>query len=152
MNEEEHDLFEMRERRRQKGESYNKGDTMDKRITKLEKELKERKQDVLDKNLHDVRIYGKPLGCGQLVKRVQMTLNKIETMEKRIEKEQKTKDTKLKRKWISSRDRRTLNNIRHNHDSGNTSVESSGQWDNRYRGSHNSRIQARKENKRGKKE
>jgi len=149
MNEEEHD---MRERRRQKGESYNKGDTMSKRMIKLEKELEERKQDIIDKNLLDTRIYGKPLGCGQLVKRVKGTLNKIKTLEKRIEKEQKTKDNKLRRKWIGSRDRRTLNDIRHNIDRGNTSTEATGGWDNRYRGSHNSRMHARAEVKRGKKE
>ena len=81
-----------------------------------------------------------------------MTLNKIERLNKRIEKEQKTKDDRLKRKWISSKDRRTLNDIRHNKDEGNTSTEIFSAWDNRYNGSHNSRIQARAEVKRGKKE
>ena len=156
MNEEEYDLFEMQERRRQKSEAYNKsrrvknkGDTMNKRMIKLENELEERKQAILDKNANDIRIFGKPLGCSELHRRVFVTLGKIDKLEKRIEKEQKAKDEKLRNKWMRSRDRRTLNDIRHNMDEGNTSAERSGAWDNRFRGSGSSRREAKAHFKRG---
>ena len=156
MNEEEYDLFEMQERRRQKSEAYNKGrrvknkgDTMNKKMTKLENELEERKQAIIDKNQKDIRIFGKPLGCSGLHRRVFVTLGKIDRLEKRIEKEQKVKNEKLRNKWMRSRDRRTLNDIRHNMDEGNTSQERSGAWDNRFRGSVSSRREAKAHFKRG---
>jgi len=107
----------------------------------LKKELKERRKVLVKKIETDVEIYGKPLGNKGLQDKVDATKRKIT----RLKESMKNHEEKLNQKHkLSNWDNRVLSAIRGNQRVLNTSSTNNYRFDNRFRGSSNSRKEARR--------
>jgi hypothetical protein len=111
----------------------------------LKKELKERKKNLEEKILSDTQIYGKPLGNKVFQDKVDATKRKIARHQESIDKLQKKLDDRnMKKHKLSTWDNRVLDAIRGKSSVHNTQSENTYRYDQRFRGSGNSRRQAKR--------
>lgn len=111
------------------------------RMIKLKKELNERMQKVEDKKINDIAIYGVPLGNKILMDKVDAKLKQIAKLEKKMEREKISRESKWK---LPKYDQKILDAIRNNNTHHTTSSVNTFRFDNRYCGSAKSRRDAKR--------